>query len=152
MWSEAALKGRLKARAAELGKPLRQLLAEAGVGHDTIDKVPAAGRRIDTLEKLARACEWSLEEIMGFSMLGRISLELSQMAFTTAERVLARLPREAQTRERLIAFHAYIYDALSACRREGRPLDAATLTAYEQILIHAWEGVGPRSAGPAAEP
>jgi hypothetical protein len=146
-WSETALRARLKARAAELGKPLRALFIEAGIGHDTIDKVPASGRRIDTLEKLATAFEWSLAEVMGFNVLGRISLELSEKAFATAERVISRLRRDEQTREHLIAAHAYIYDALAARQREDRPIDDATLLAYEEMLIRAWEGEGPASAG-----
>jgi hypothetical protein len=146
-WSEEALKARLVARAAELGKPLRVLLAESGIGHDTLDKLPASGRRIDTLERIATAFGWSLAEVMGFNVLGRIDLELSQRAFAAAERVIERLPRGTHIRERLVEAHAYIYDALAARQRDGRPIDDATLTAYEEMLIRAWEGQGPAIAG-----
>lgn len=146
-WSEEAFRARLVARAAELGKSLRVLLGEAGIGHDTIDKLPASGRRIDTLEKVATAFGWSLAEVMGFNVLGRIDLELSQKAFAAAERVIERLPRGAHTREYLVAAHAYIYDALAVRQRDGRPIDDATLTAYEEMLIRAWEGQGLATAG-----
>jgi hypothetical protein len=139
-WSETAFRARLKTRAAELGKPLRVLLAEAGIGHDTIDKVPASGRRIDTLEKIATAFQWSLAEVMGFNMLGRISVELLQTAFTSAERVVSRLPRAAQTRERLIEAQAHLYDVLAARQLDGHEIDESTLRALEEMLIRAWEG------------
>jgi hypothetical protein len=139
-WSETAFRARLKERAIELGKPLRALLADAGIGHDTIDKEPASGRRVDTLEKIATAFQWTLAEVMGHDvLLGRISLELSQMAFASAHRVIARLPVDAQTDERLIEAHAHIYDVLVARQREGEPNDATHLASIEQMLVRAWE-------------
>lgn len=149
-WSESAFRARLVARAAELGKPLRVLLAEGGIAHDTIDKIPSSGRRIDTLEKIAAALQWSLAEVMGFNVLGRISLELSQMAFAAAERVIARLPRALQQREKLIAAHAHIYDVLVDRQRDGQPIDEATLSACEQMLIRAWEAADRPSADPGS--
>jgi hypothetical protein len=150
-WSETAFRARLKARAAELGQPYRVLLAAAGIGHDTIDKEPASGRRIDTLEKIAVAFRWSLAEVMGINALGRIDLQLLKEAFASAKRVLGHLPRSAQTDEHLVAAQAYIYDALAARQRDGREMDnatlKATLTAYEEILIRAWEGEGPPIEG-----
>jgi hypothetical protein len=151
-WSEDELRRRLEARAEELGAPLRKLLIDAGIGHDTIDKVPASGRRIDTLIKFASALRWTLADVMGHNMLGRISRELSAKAFASAERIVARLPGEAQTRENLVQLHADIYDALAARQRDGRPIDSETLRAYEEALIAAWEGraVLPRAPGNTA--
>ena len=139
-WSEAAFKERIAARAKQLGISLTQLLAKAGLAHDILDKKPASGRRVDTLEKLADACNWSLAEVMGLDVFGRISQELLKKAFTSAQRVLSRLPQGAQTEDHLIAAQAYIYDALDARRRDGRRIDDATLEAYEEMLIRAWEG------------
>lgn len=139
-WSEEALRVRLEARAKEIGVPLRKLLADAGIGHDTIDKAPASGRRIDTLERVAVALRWTLADVMGFNMLGRISRELSAEAFASAEKILARLPSDANTRENLVQLHADIYDALVARQRDGRPFDDETLRAYEEHSIAAWEG------------
>jgi hypothetical protein len=146
-WSEDELKKRIEARAAELGVPLRKLLADAGIAHDTMDKAPASGRRVDTLERVAAALRWTLADVMGFNMLGRISRELSAKAFASAERIIAHLPSDAQTRENLIQIHADIYDALVARQRDGRPFDDETLRAYEEIQIAAWEGkaVPPRA-------
>jgi hypothetical protein len=146
-WSEDDFRKRADARAEELGTPLRKLLIDAGVGHDTLDKVPASGRRIDTLVKVAQALRWTLADVMGHNMLGRISRELSAKAFVSAERILARLPGEAQTRENLVQLHADIYDALAGRQRDGRPIDDETLRAYEEALIAAWEG---RAAPPRA--
>jgi hypothetical protein len=139
-WSEERFRARLEARAAELGRPLRKLLTEAGIAHDTIDKIPASGRRIDTLEKIAGALNWSLADVMGFGGLGPISLELSSAAFRAAGQVLSSLPREAQTEDNRIAAHAHIYDLLAARARTGQPADEATIAAWIEMLIRAWEG------------
>jgi hypothetical protein len=141
-WSEEEFRRRADARAEELGVPLRKLLIDAGIGHDTLDKVPASGRRIDTLVKVAQALRWTLADVMGHNMLGRISRELSAKAFVSAERILARLSGDAQTRENLVQLHADIYDALAGRQRDGRPIDDETLRAYEEALIAAWEGRG----------
>jgi hypothetical protein len=139
-WSEEEFRKRIEGRAEEFGAPLRKLLADAGIAHDTIDKVPTSGRRIDTLERIAAALRWTLPDVMGFNMLGRISRELSAKAFVSAERVLAHLSSDAQTRENLVQLHADIYDALAARHRAGRPFDDETLRAWEEILIASWEG------------
>ena len=65
-----------------------------------------------------------------------IAIDLSLMAFVLARRVLGHLPRAARTEERLVAFHAYIYDALIEAR-EHRPLDERVLAQYEQIMVDA---------------
>jgi hypothetical protein len=134
-WSEEAFRVRLNARAAELGKPLRQLLIEGGLGHDTVDKIPTGSRKVSTLEKIAVAVGWTLPEVMGFSAPLGLSVELSEKAFAVAERVLERAPIEAQTRQTLILLHARLYDALAVRVREGRPADDEILLAYEEMLI-----------------
>jgi DNA-binding Xre family transcriptional regulator len=75
-WSETDFRARCRQRAAELGKSHRKLMAEHGIGHDTLDKTPSAGRRIDTLEKIGIALDWSLAEVLGFDVPGKISLHL----------------------------------------------------------------------------
>jgi hypothetical protein len=57
-WSDEELKTRVAQRASEIGKTMRRTLDDAGLSHDTREKVPASGRRLDTLEKLAGALEW----------------------------------------------------------------------------------------------
>lgn len=138
-------------RAAELGKTLRTLLAEAGLGHDTVDKIPAVGRRIDTLEKIAVAFNWSLAEVMGFSLLGRISRPLSKLAWGSARRVLSHLPRAAQTDDHLMDLHASVYDLLAERESAGLSMDPDVLTkdvlpSFEKALLHLWEQRG-RTAG-----
>ena len=137
-WSEPIFRARITARAAELGISLRQALVDAGLGKDTIDKPPVTGRRIETLEKIAAALGWDLAEVMGYQ--SRISVELSAAAFASAERVLAHFPAAARTRDNLVQLHADLYDLAMARRREGRPLDANVWTAYEEMLVRAWEG------------
>jgi hypothetical protein len=134
-WSEEAFRARLDARADELGKPLRQLLIEGGLGHDTVDKVPANSRLVSTLEKIAAAVGWTLPEVMGFSVLAGLSVGLSEKALEVAERVIALAPVEAQTRHNLVVLHARLYDAAVARVRDGRRVDAETWVAYEEMLI-----------------
>jgi hypothetical protein len=134
-WSEEAFRARLDARAEELGRPLRQLLIEGGVGHDTVEKIPANSRMISTLEKIAAAVGWTLPEVMGFGVLAGLSIELSEKAFLIAERVLERAPAELRTRRTLVMLHARLYDALAARQRDGRPIDDEILAAYEEMLI-----------------
>jgi hypothetical protein len=139
-WSEEQFKARITARAAELDQPLRKLLAKVGLGHDTIDKLPSSGRRIDTLERIAEALQWSLAEVMGFNVLGGISIELSERAFVAAERALELLPSAARTRGNLVAAHAHLYDRLAARQRDGRPITDEIVDAYVEMLAQAWEG------------
>jgi hypothetical protein len=133
-WSEEAFRARLDARADELGRPLRQLLIEGGLGHDTVEKIPANSRLVSTLEKIAAAVGWTLPEVMGFGVLTGLSVELSEMAWDAAERVLERAPAEARTRRTLVMLHARLYDALAARQRDGRPIDDEILAAYEEML------------------
>lgn len=134
-WSEEAFRARLDARAAELGKPLRQLLIDGGLGHDTVDKIPTNSRLVSTLEKIATAVGWTLPEVMGLGVLAGLSVELSEKAFVIAERVLERAPAEVRTRQTLIRLHARLYDAMAARERDGRPVDDEILLAYEEMLI-----------------
>lgn len=145
-WSEEAFQARLEARARELGQPLNKLLANIGLGHDTLKRNVGA-RRLDTLDKIAGALGWSLAEVMGFN--ARIDVKLSGEAFAAAQRVISRLPKEAQSDETFVWAHACIYDLLSARRREGRLSDdpalrAEILRSYEEMLVASWEGRDPR--------
>ena len=132
-WSEAGLKERLASRAKELGKSLRTIYAEAGLGHDTLDKIRAT-RRLDTIEKLATAVEWSLCEMMGCEVL-TISRPLSQRAWQHAKRAVARLPRDAQTEARQVDFHAWIYDWLAARERDRLPTGNASVRLFVNGLV-----------------
>ena len=139
-WSEEAFQQRVVARCRELGITPSRLLAEAGLGHDTL-KRNVGSRSLQTLEKIAVVLRWSLAEVMGFN--DRIDRELSAEAFAAAERVLAGLPRAEQNRENLVAAHAWIYDLLVQRRREGRLTDDPTarreiVQAYEEMLVASW--------------
>jgi hypothetical protein len=142
VWSEEEFKKRISLRAAELKISVTQLLRTAGVHKDTFFK-DVASRRLDTFIKLAEACQWTLAQVIGLNVLGRIDLDLSLMAYQTANRVMLRLPREAQNDIRLIAFHGYVYDALVERQQHGRVIDANILGAYEEILFQTWEGRSP---------
>jgi hypothetical protein len=146
-WSEEAFQARLEARARELGQPLSKLLANIGLGHDTLKRNVGA-RRLDTLERIAGALGWSLAEVMGFNP--RIDIKLSGEAFAAAQRMLARLPKEAQTDDNFVWAHACIYDLLSARLREGRlPDDPALrveiLQTIVETMVASWEGRDPKT-------
>jgi hypothetical protein len=95
-WSDTEFKTRVAERCKVLGKTMRQILEDAGISHDTLDKVPAWGRRIDTLEKLGGALGWSLAEIMGHAMQ-RVTPALLKQAFDTAHRALRYVQHDEDT-------------------------------------------------------
>ena len=66
-WSEENLKARVAARAVELKTSVPQLLINAGLDRTTLAGDRTTGRRIDTLERIATACGWTLPELLGFS-------------------------------------------------------------------------------------
>jgi len=153
VWSEKAFQQRVALRAQQLGQPLKVLLAQQGVGHDTVQR-NVGSRSIKTLERIAAALKWDLAEVIGYP--GLINRELSWLAASAAERILTRLPEDARTLDLRTQAHADIYDLLIARRREGRwPTDTAAraeiLAAYEEMMVQAWYGrdaIGPKT--PAA--
>lgn len=116
----SALKKRVLSRAQTLGTTIRTLLAEAGLGHDLLDE-PTRDHHVITLERLARACSWTLPELLGFSI--RTDLDLARQAFATARNVQQHLPPDAQTDDILIEIYAHIYDALNELRAAGENID-----------------------------
>jgi hypothetical protein len=140
-WDENAFRERLEKRARELGRPLRELLATAGLGHDTL-KRDVGARSLRTLAKIARALEWDLAEVMGYPT--SINIALSTQAWAGARQVLAKLPYDTATETLRITAHAYIYNLLLARQREGRlPDDPADIVqSYVEGLAAAWAGTG----------
>jgi hypothetical protein len=135
-WSDEEFRARIVARAAELGISLAGLLEAAGVSREVFYKVPISGRRIDTLEKIAAACNWTLAEVMGLEE--RPSVELMELALASARRVMAGLPKWARTEQLFAHALTYLYDELVGLRRTGVSPTAEHLKACERILIHAW--------------
>ncbi len=140
-WSEDAFRQRVLDRAEELGITLPQLFSEAGLSHDWL-RHNATTRKIDTLEKLAKQLNWSLSEIMGYSM--RIDSDLSALAFSAARRMMGKLPAWARTDENRVAAHATVYDLLIGLKEdrklpEAREKREDLVAQYVQILVRAWE-------------
>jgi hypothetical protein len=142
-WSDEEFRARVIARAAELGENLNMLLDRAGA-REAFQKKPATGRRIDTLEKIAEACKWTLAEAMGFS--GPTNCDWLERAYAGAERVIAALPAWARTRRLLIEAQAYLYDEMRDHLQNGDPVDDKYLRACERTLIRAWAPKGPDPA------
>jgi hypothetical protein len=118
-FSEERWVARLRARAAELGKPLGVLLTEAGMAPDALNKAPKHGRRLDTFERLAKVCEWSLGEAMGFEE-PETAVDLMVRALQITRRGLRKLPLNDQLEGETIA---RVYDILAERRRRGLPID-----------------------------
>ena len=154
-WSEEDFQQRCHRRAAELGQPLRKLLDREGLGHDTMDV--QTSRRVTTLEKIARALHWSLAEVMGFSVLGRISPDLLEIAFNTAqEALLTHLPPgDPSSSRRVIRTAARVYNVLHAAQSDGSPIDAAMLAAIRRTIVEVWgaeDAGGPAAVVPNLDP
>jgi transcriptional regulator with XRE-family HTH domain len=133
-WSDDNFRRRVAERAKALGKSLKQVAEDAGISPDTLEKIPANGRRIDTLEKLAGALGWTLGEIIGYEH--RVSVELLGAAFKVARTALRNAKHDETA---LIEVTAWVYNALTERHlRDGRPLDeiTATLIAY---ISNEWQ-------------
>lgn len=136
MWSDEAMKERAVARCAELGKSLRAALTEAGLSHETLDKTPAAGRRIDTLEKLAGALNWTLAELMGLEVVARVTPELFHAALMVAHTALPHLKWEDPA---LSEIAARTYNILATNFPDPqKPPDPATLATQAQTIASLW--------------
>jgi hypothetical protein len=131
-WSEQALQTRIRRRAAELGIPVRDLLTAAGMAPDAFSHPPRTSRRIDTIEKLARAADWSLAEAMGFE---EVSTAVLQMALEIMRRGLrdAKLPTEMEAE-----IVRTVYDLLTKRRREGQPIDPNVTSALEEMIYRTY--------------
>ena len=148
-WSEEAFQARVRARAAELGASIDTLLIEAGLSRDTLDHTPTTGRRIDTLEKLARSCRWSLAELMGFA---RISPELLRQAFATADKIMSLLGFRPDGRDTAIfELATEIYDLLVICEHRGTPFTDLELRILEKWTADRWKA-GATSSSASANP
>jgi hypothetical protein len=118
-FSEERFVARIRARAVQLGKPLGVLLTEAGLAQDALTRSVKHGRRIDTFERLARACRWSLAEAMGFEE-PEILEELMIIALRITRRGLREIPLNDQLWGGTIA---RVYRILTEMRRAGQPID-----------------------------
>jgi hypothetical protein len=147
-WSEEKFRERVAARAAELGYTTNALFEPLGLA-ESFRKTPVNGRRLDTLEKIAQACQWSLAELIiestGFTLFA-VNYDLLLEAYLDAQNVVAELPAWAQTDPRvLVRAQAAIYQEFEDYRREGTELDAERRALCRRMLIRAWK-TGPDAA------
>jgi hypothetical protein len=133
-FSEERFVARVRARAAQLGKPLGVLLTEAGMATDAFSHAPKHGRRIDTFERLAQVCEWSLAEAMGFEE-PETAVDLMVLALQITRRGLRGVPLNDQLEGETIAG---VYDILSARRRAGAPIDDQVATTLVAAIQEIW--------------
>jgi hypothetical protein len=136
-WSDEEFRARVAARAAELGMPVSALLEKAGVSREMFYKIPATGRRIDTIEKIGEACGWTLAEVMGLEE--RPTVEMMGLAFASAQRVMAGLPSSARSERLFVEALTYLYEELVELRRARIAAAAEDLKACERMLIRSLE-------------
>lgn len=144
---EEALRGRIKARAAEQGLTVAELLAKAGVDKSNFYRRPA--RRITTLLKLAAACQWDLLQLLGIAApASPIAADLLLLAYQGAEKYLG-VPADAQTLETFIRVQAALYHHAAARRWRGAIVDKGILDEWNEMagLMAIAFGIEPRPAG-----
>jgi hypothetical protein len=132
-WDDKAFCARVKARCAELGRSVRSVLIEAGVTLDLLDKTPSAGRRVDTLEKLAAPLQWDLQQVMGFTVSARISADLMTIALKIVRRALRYLPDPEEDEPKALAI---AYNTLLDLQKDGKAIDDTVLATLELSIAH----------------
>jgi hypothetical protein len=135
-WNEENFKERVTERARELNKSLRSVLISAGLAHETFQKVPVQGRRVDTLIKLAKALDWTLADIMGWEMIGRVDVELLILSYKTAVRGMRYVSNP--TKEAELEVTARIYNVLADRQRAGETIDQNVLDGLAAYVASEW--------------
>jgi hypothetical protein len=137
-WDEIAFRARVTARCKRLGKPLATLLREAGVSKDVVRKVPQHGRRLDSLEGVARALGWTLGQALGLQDLNKVELDRHRLrlALEIAERVIDdNLPADPSGRLALVAdVAAEAYAILFECEAAGQPVTNESAALIAAVL------------------
>jgi transcriptional regulator with XRE-family HTH domain len=158
-WSDEKFRARVTARAAELGLSLKEVLARAGVAEDYLRRKPGKqGRGVLNIEAIARACNWTIAQALGFirEETGgpiRPDKRKLRLALEAADRTIGtNVEREARL-DVLVEFQAHAYDLLSAWEGRTGPLsDEQALALVEEVLSlefssGRWRRSGVRNAG-----
>jgi hypothetical protein len=133
---EAELRARVAARAAELGYNLSQLLRRAGMSREFWNKKITAGHRLDTLIKLAEACDWSLAELLGVTPPPpRLLFDLTAQVFAAADRVARHLPETIRTPERRVQVFVQLYNEALRRQQKGLPTDEQFFDSAASLMI-----------------
>jgi hypothetical protein len=133
MWDDEGFRRRVTERAKQIGKSVRQVLSEAGMAHDTL-KVPSGGRRIDTLDRLAAALDWTLPEIMGFTP-ERVTKDLLMRSAQIARRALRYVQYDDDV---LYDVAAHVYNVLADRQRAGQPIDEQATSSLAAYIAEQW--------------
>jgi lambda repressor-like predicted transcriptional regulator len=132
-WRESEFRARIEARAEEIGKSVRQVMREAGVAEDFLAKTPQSGRRIDKIEAIAAALEWSVADILGIPVAAppaAVDGRELRRALETAELIVgASLPPGAERAAAVADIAARVYSVLIARNRAGSPVEDLSLVA-----------------------
>lgn len=132
-WSEERFKNLLTVRATELNRPLRALLAEAGLDHSTIDKPPKGSRKIDTLERIAIGFGLDLAEVIGLPPVS-VQPDVLLMAEEMTTQVLG-YRRLMGTDLQRVTLQSRIYDVLAGRKAAGDwPLEPREILLMVDLL------------------
>lgn len=137
-WSDTAFCERVVRRCEELGRSQRQVLKAAGVAHDYLQTTPAHGRRIDTVEKVAQALDWTLADALGLSVSGRIDGELLFYAHHDAQQATQIVQRINE--DDFCQIQGAFYNLYLSRVADGQAIDdeyrAHLITVFsEQVLV-----------------
>jgi hypothetical protein len=128
------LKTLLTARAAELGRPLGELLAAARLDYSALNRAPGSGRRLDTYERIARAFDLDLAVVIGCPPPPPpTDAVVMEQAYLSAVRVLG-WTRHATPAAAVWQQAALIYDLLMSRRRRGLPNEPDDIWALEEAI------------------
>lgn len=107
-WSDKQFRQRIERRCQQLGRSQRDVLKAAGLTHDYLGTVPKYGRRVDIIEKLAAALDWTLAEALGLPTRSAIDPVLLRRAYHSSRRIMLRL--NSNDVDTQIAMQAVLYD------------------------------------------
>lgn len=143
-WHEEQLQARITARLAELGLDQTNALRRVGASVDLIRKIPTQGRRIDSLEEIARALEWTLPELLGITPPADIpkpELDRRKMAtaFAMANRAVGSAVDDSDPARIQFAADAIadFYAVLNGIEKSGKSLEEAD-SSFLDAIISAW--------------
>lgn len=150
-WSDREFCERVARRCAELGRSQRQVLKAAGVAHDYLQTTPAHGRRIDTLEKVAQAIDWTLADVLGLSVSARLDGEVSLYAYHDTQQAAQVVQRIDE--EDFCQIHGAFYNLYVSRLPGGQAIDDEYRTQLiqifsEQLMVMSKMRRRQRSPGP----
>ncbi|HSR76410.1 MAG TPA: hypothetical protein VLN57_07465 [Xanthobacteraceae bacterium] len=147
-WSDELFRIRVAKRCKQLGRSQRAVLKDAKLAHDFLHVVPAHSRRVDTLEKIAKALDWSLPEVMGLELIGQADVELMIKTVYVARKVVSYLFEPNAELEAQIL--TSIYNILLDRQHAGQPIDQPILDLIAEMMTKREATAAARATRPSS--